>query len=224
MINKVLIVSATEFEIIPIIDYLEKNAVKASMFSYQFKGIEINTLVTGVGSMMTAFGMSRLKNINENDLLINAGIAGSYDRTYKLGDVFEVTKDKFADLGVEESNGDFTDIYQLELYPKDKFPFENGWITNEGLSKLKKVSSITVNKVNGTKNAIEKISAKYNPDLESMEGAGFCYASKMLDIKFVQIRSVSNYVEPRNRDNWKLNLAIDNLNVSLLNFLISLAQ
>ena len=32
------------------------------------------------------------------------------------------------------------------------------------------------------------------------------------NIKFIQVRSVSNFVEERNKDNWNLDLAIKNLN------------
>ena len=52
-----------------------------------------------------------------------------------------------------------------------------------------------------------------------MEGAGFFYACKILDLACVQIRSISNHVIPRDKDKWKIQLAIDNLNISLTNYI-----
>jgi futalosine hydrolase len=52
-----------------------------------------------------------------------------------------------------------------------------------------------------------------------MEGAAVLYVAEMLDIPAIQIRSISNYVEPRNRENWKIKEAIENLNYQIINIL-----
>ena len=44
-----------------------------------------------------------------------------------------------------------------------------------------------------------------------MEGAAFMYACLMHDVPFAQIRAVSNVVERRNREAWKIREAIDAL-------------
>jgi futalosine hydrolase len=41
----------------------------------------------------------------------------------------------------------------------------------------------------------------------------------MENAKYVQIRAVSNYVEPRNKENWQMGLAIKNLNEYLITLL-----
>ncbi|WP_207924565.1 hypothetical protein [Pedobacter changchengzhani] len=38
------------------------------------------------------------------------------------------------------------------------------------------------------------------------------------EIDCLQIRSISNYVEARNKDNWKVGLAIENLNSWAIDF------
>jgi futalosine hydrolase len=48
-----------------------------------------------------------------------------------------------------------------------------------------------------------------------MEGAAFFYACLLAEVSFVEVRSISNYVEKRNRDNWKMTEAITNLNAVL---------
>jgi futalosine hydrolase len=49
-----------------------------------------------------------------------------------------------------------------------------------------------------------------------MEGAAFSYVCLQEGVKFVQIRSISNYVEEREEANWDIPLAIKNLNIKLL--------
>jgi futalosine hydrolase len=49
-----------------------------------------------------------------------------------------------------------------------------------------------------------------------MEGAAFMSACLMHKVQFAQVRAVSNLVERRNRDAWKLDVAIRNLGVSAL--------
>ena len=49
-----------------------------------------------------------------------------------------------------------------------------------------------------------------------MEGAAFFQACMTEGVAFSEIRAISNYVEPRNRDNWKIAEAIENLNKTLI--------
>ena len=44
-----------------------------------------------------------------------------------------------------------------------------------------------------------------------MEGAAYMYACKMLELNGFQIRAVSNYIEDRNRANWEIEKALENL-------------
>jgi futalosine hydrolase len=216
---KILLVAATVFEIAPLLEHLEKNCKKISFIEYQNDNHSIFTLVTGVGSVYTALSLSRYAGIREIDVAINVGIAGSFDTKLDLGSVVEIVEDRFGDLGVEEADGSFTDIHQLDLIGKDYFPFDNGSIKNDAMKidfGLPKKSAVTVNKVHGTKASIDAVVNKYHPDVETMEGAAFMMTCKTMDVKFHQVRAISNYVEPRNKDNWKLNLAIDNLNAILI--------
>ena len=219
---KIAIIAATSFEIDPLLQHMESKGRKASFFHYEYKGHEVYPLVTGIGAMKTAFAIARFNESSTLDLAINAGIAGAYDRNLKLGSVVHVVSDRFADLGVEEADGSFTDVYDLELEAKNKYPYTDGALLNDGLKysfDIKKVKSLTVNKVHGTQGSIDRIKAKYQADIETMEGAGFHYACKNMDIQHTQLRGLSNYVEPRNRNGWQIELAIDQLNQTLINLL-----
>lgn len=214
--NKVFLFAATEFEILPTIKYLEENFQKKSFFEYASGELSVFPVITGIGSMLTSLAMSRTSNIKDADLLINAGVAGSYNLELNIGDVVEVIEDRFGDLGVEEADGSFTDVFEMDLMNGNQYPFENGLIKNDSQTNYQKVSGLTVNKVHGSQSGIDKIKQKYQPEIETMEGAAFLYTAKIMDIKCIQIRAISNYVEPRNKDNWNLNLAIDSLNKALI--------
>ena len=199
---KIAIIAATSFEIDPLLQHLDAKGRKASFFHYEYKEHEIHPLVTGIGAMKTAFAMARFNESPNLDLAINAGIAGSYNRNLELGKVVNVISDRFADLGIEEADGSFTDVYDLELEAKNKYPYTDGALVNDGLKysfDIKEVKGLTVNKVHGTQESIDRIQAKYQADIETMEGAGFHYACMNMDIQHIQLRGLSNYVEPRNR-------------------------
>ncbi|HET8963083.1 MAG TPA: hypothetical protein VFM99_04255, partial [Chitinophagales bacterium] len=78
------------------------------------------------------------------------------------------------------------------------------------------VKSITVNTVHGKLESIHAIKRRLDPDTESMEGFAFFYACRFFNIPFYQIRTVSNFVEPRNKSNWNIPLAVENLNKVLI--------
>ncbi|MFO7826991.1 MAG: hypothetical protein R6V23_00095, partial [Bacteroidales bacterium] len=80
----------------------------------------------------------------------------------------------------------------------------------------KKVSAITSDRTNGKKESIDKLKQKFNADIETMEGAAFFYVCLQEEVKFMQIRAISNFVEERNQQNWNIPLAIEQLNKKLL--------
>lgn len=212
---RLLMVSATTYEMAPLLQFLEENAVRHSFFHFEYNQHTIHPLVTGVGMVNTALALARSEFIKEVDLAIQIGVAGSFKSDLALGAVVEVVSDRFADLGVEEADGSFTDVYEMDLCEKDGYPFEDGWL-KPGKQVLKtglrEVRSLTVNKVHGHAESIDRIEKKYNADIESMEGAAFFYACRQMDKRCLQIRAISNKVEPRNRAAWELAKAIDNLN------------
>jgi futalosine hydrolase len=221
---KILIVSATPFEIGPITTYLQQNFEPLSENHFRKNDFEVTLLITGVGLVQTTYHLSRALFEEKYDLLINAGIAGAINRHLKIGDVVQVVTESFADLGVEESDGSFTSVMELGLIEKDDFPFSEGVLKNaaaDAFQFLPKAKGISVNKVHGSSASIQQLKANSQADIESMEGAAFFYAALMSRLPFLQIRSISNYVEPRNKDNWNIPLAIENLNgilKEILNF------
>lgn len=223
---KILLVSATPFEMAPTLEYLESMGAKKSFFEFEYEGKQIFPLVTGVGSMRTAFALARYTEIKEVDVALHIGVAGAFSRKLALGDVVEVEADRMADLGVEEADGKFTDVFEMELAQANDYLHQGGWIMNTEIvyhTGLPKVRGLTVNTVTGTQASIDALQAKYSADIETMEGAAFLYACKSMDVKHLALRGISNYVEPRNRVGWQLEDAINNVNSKAIEVIKSIA-
>ena len=183
--------------------------------------LEIELLTGGIGTMSTAWNMTQWLAVNKKpDLAINAGIAGSYREEYPVGSVVMPVTDCFADAGIEDGDN-FMTLYEVGLAGKDDFPFRNGLLHSENSygEELKEilntVDAITVNTATGSEKTKQHLIQKFNPGIETMEGAAFFYICARERIPFVAIRSVSNRVERRDRNNWNIPLAVDNLSLAL---------
>lgn len=190
---KILLVAATQPEIQPLLNFFGDEK-------------PFDVLITGVGMVATAFALGNQFSQKKYDLAINLGIAGSFDRSLVLGEVVEVEADTLSELGAE-NDSEFLPIETLGFGESTFQPIDPMLFLP-----VKKVRAITVNTVHGEENSIQNITKRLQPQLESMEGAAFFYACKNSMVPSVQIRSVSNYVEKRNRENWKIGLAVKNLN------------
>jgi len=215
----ILLVAATPFEIAPLEQHLETHAKRKAFLDFEWEERRIKLLITGVGQMLTAYALGKTLAEEKFDLAINAGVAGAFDQNRELGSVVHVITEQLGDLGVEEADGRFRSMHELDLLNPHGFPFQDAKLTNpqaEQYDFLPKVNGLTVNKVHGYSESIALAKKRYQADVESMEGAAFFYACLMAEVPFLEIRAISNYVEPRNRDNWQLSLAIDNLNQVLI--------
>lgn len=176
--------------------------------------------------MCLTFSLATYCSINNFDFAINVGIAGSFDQNCVLGSVYNVKQDRIADSGAQFPDGSFQDIFDLNLLDKNAFPYHDGWLYAHVQPDVKidlpEAKGVTVNMVSGNLETIEKIRIKYQPKIETMEGAAFLYVCNKLNIPCLQIRSVSNHVEPRNKENWKIEEAVKNLNLNLIRILSDL--
>jgi futalosine hydrolase len=210
---RVLIVAATQAEVEPIMTTLgmQRSDEEENLFVTRHVSVaNCSVLVTGAGMVPTAFALARHLPHNVYNVVINLGIAGSFDRNIPLGKVLEIYEDTFAELGAEDDK-QFISIEKLGFGASIFKPTTS---INQFTKKkfINKANSITVNTVHGNDDTIAATIARLNPQLESMEGAAFFYACHKLYVPCIQIRAVSNYVEKRNRNNWDIPLAIKNLN------------
>jgi futalosine hydrolase len=189
---------------------------------------EITLLVTGVGCIATAWALKEWLSVNERpDLILNGGIAGSYNPDIKIGDVVMPVSDCFADSGIEDGEN-FLTLFESGLAGNDDFPFSSGLIycdskySEELENNLRPVRAITVNTATGSDLTRKRLAGKFNPDIETMEGATLFYICKRENLHFLALRAISNIVEQRNRDKWNIPLALDALSEKLKEIIVKL--
>lgn len=206
---KVVIISATHKEILPI-----KEAINSLYIEGKSK-LEVSFCESGVGILSSCFSISKLIFEQKPDLIIQAGIAGTFDKEIPLSEVVVVKEEVLGDTGVEES-GDFKDLFDLNLQSEDIFPFFRRRLINGRLKKLnflqlREVTAITINEITTRLQRIEQLKTKYNPAIESMEGASLHYCCLQTSISFIQIRAISNYIGERDKAKWELRQSFINL-------------
>lgn len=211
----VLVVAATEVEIGPFIEYLQSTSPPA--------GMEVNTLISGVGMVATTYALTRHLQTHKYDLVIQAGVGGSYSTDLHLGEVVFITSEQYGDLGAEGQDK-YLDIFEMGLLAENTPPHINGKLNTPPLPvhekiSLPHVSGLTVNTVSGNERTIELRKEKFCCQVESMEGAAFHYVCLQEKAPFAQVRAISNYVTPRDKSQWKMKEAIINLNNWLIEFL-----
>ncbi|MCU0322158.1 MAG: futalosine hydrolase, partial [Chitinophagaceae bacterium] len=212
-----IVLSATSQEVLPAYNFCSNNK------SFAKKGLSIQFYSTGVGMLATTVQLMKLIAKEKPDLIIQAGIAGSFDTSTQLGKVVVVEHEIIGDLGVEE-NGQWKDLFNLKFQQANQFPFKKKLLTNKNITqlnllKLPVVTAITVNEITTNAFRIEQLKKKYQPAIESMEGAALHYVCLDANIAFLQIRSLSNYVGERDKTKWQLQKSIQQLNRVVLKYL-----
>lgn len=213
---RVIITAATVAEWMPA--FLEMK----QLYTGESQRLKIQFHQSGVGMLATAISITRMVLEDKPDLIIQAGIAGCFDESVALGKPLAIKEENLADMGVEE-DGKWKDIFDLKLEKSSYHPFErrklpNPWLQKFNLLKLPEVSAVTINEISTNKERIQLIRKKYEPVTESMEGAALHYVCREAGIPFIQLRAVSNYIGERDKSNWKIKEAIDNLNQALLKY------
>ncbi|MCB0704556.1 MAG: futalosine hydrolase, partial [Saprospiraceae bacterium] len=190
---KILLISATPFEITPSLEWLGKN-FRTAGDRFISGSLELIPLVTGVGLVATTYHLGRKLASESVDLVLQAGIAGSFRTDWKLGTVYQVISERFGDLGTETAEQDFLDLFDLQLLESDELPYSENRLLQPDvpLSFLPQAHGISVQKVHGSEASIRRIREKYDPDLESMEGAACFYVCMLEGVPFLQIRAISN--------------------------------
>ena len=204
---KGLIIAATEFEI--------NTCIRAIKNSSHWQPV-----ITGIGGVATAYAVMKAITQYRPQIMIQAGIAGSFDKQLALESVVIAGSECFGDLGVVE-NKKRRSVFDMNLLQSNQKPFTDGRLYNPHTKLLQAaalpvVNAVTVNEVTTANADIRHYKNDLNAAIETMEGAAFHYVALMEQIAFLQIRSISNYVGERDKQKWQLQPAINNLNNEVL--------
>ncbi len=220
--KNILICSATYQEIKPFLQWLKyKHSVEKISKNYFITSFnqryKIHILISGVGMVSMAYHLAEIKQ--QIDFAINVGIAGAFDREFEIGEIVIVKKDILSELGAEDKTR-FIKASELKLADETIIP--KRLFIPETYEHLKQVNAITVNTVHGNQKNVKRVRDIFNPQIESMEGAAFYFACNQKKWKSLQLRSISNYVERRNKSKWNIPLAIHQLNNILIQYIQTL--
>jgi len=214
---RVVITAATVGEWMPTFIQLD------GLYTGESERLKVQFYQSGVGMLASAVAFIRLALEDKPDLIIQIGIAGCFNKRIPLGKVVIVKDEILGDLGVEEQ-GVWKDIFDLKLEKSSYHPFEkrslpNPWLNKFNLLNLQEVNAITVNEITTQQSRIDQLVKKYKPTLESMEGAALHYVCREMNIPFIQLRAISNYIGERDKANWKMKESIDVLNQTIIQYL-----
>ena len=207
--KNILVVAATAKEISPFINLTRSGSLT-----------DVDILISGIGLTASTYHLSKQLALKKYEVVIQAGVAGSFDLAIGLGQVVAVKQDAIADQSVVELEKLKT-LFDLDLVPQDQFPFTKGWLVNPGkellkATKLKIVKGVSVNQISTSRQMIKFYRETFDPVTESMEGAALHYVCLNENVPFLQIRSISNYIGERNKNKWNMMDSIINLNRELV--------
>jgi futalosine hydrolase len=214
MNRKITIVSATEKEIEPFVSYLRKHAEQHSFQTFTLHGLLIDILYSGIGILHTTYSLMDYLSHRHPDGWIQAGIGGAFETSLRVGEVYQVQQEMISGFGAEDRDGKIIDPFTLGWNDPDSFPYTRGVMAcpYQPTFTIPIASGMTTFYAHGQEEHITKLRQEPHGQIENMEGAAFFYISLVKKIPFLSIRSISNIVEARNKENWNAGLAINNLN------------
>jgi futalosine hydrolase len=168
----------------------------------------------GVGPAAAAAGTARLLALAEAAgrpyrAVISAGIAGGFPGRADVGAVVIATRTIAADLGADSPDG---------FLPIDRLGFASGTVESDPV--LFKILTgalpaalagdiLTLSTVTGTAETAARLTARHPAAFaEAMEGYGVASAAIAAGLPFIEFRTISNPIGPRNRSTWRLEDAL----------------
>lgn len=218
---KVAIVAATQMEWQPIKDRIASAGINPTKMDVMF-------FTTGIGVMATTYSLVAILAEWKPNMVIQVGIAGAFAGELSPGEVVAVSSDCSGDLVVEEKDG-LADIFDLGLQHPHEFPFLkkkifNPWVDKLPLHKVRLASAVTVSEITTRPQRISVLQHKYQAELETMEGVALHFVCSKKQVPFLQLKGISNYIGERDKQQWKIKEALNNLCDVVLPLLKNLDQ
>ena len=184
-------------------------------------------LTCGVGPLNAALGLqSFLAAHPQTDMVINTGIAGSYDLDLlPIGSVCVASAEIWPEYGIRTGSGpadpellgfplsgqDTSPVWnRIELDPRQMSNY--GDVFNETLpAGWTAAASLTVAGVSGTLEVARELAGTFNAGMENMEGFALAYVCRNKKIPFSEVRTISNLAGSRNSRDWNFRDAFSSL-------------
>ena len=171
-------------------------------------------LITGIGPVETTLSLAGILHKQpEISCVLTFGIAGAYlknDTSIQAGslDLCLAEQEILGDLGVQLAN--MVEPFGENLPVRDRFILDSGLLLTAGRIlrnadiAYKQGTFVTVNCASGTQRRGNQLGRQFRGLCENMEGAAVARVCEEFSLPCLEVRCISNMVENRNRDNWRL--------------------
>jgi futalosine hydrolase len=183
------------------------------------EGAGATVVIGGIGAVNTAHALTRCLIAQPRpSLVIQTGIAGAYvPAGVEVGSVLLATEEMYGDLGVITPAGwlpaDAIGIPLVEArggHPArfNEFPCDPQLVAAAAAIAGPLVARtgrfLTLAQVTGVRELGDALHRRFNALCESMEGAAAAHVCALHDVPFLEVRGVSNLVEDRDRESWRI--------------------
>jgi futalosine hydrolase len=194
----------------------------------------VRLIVTGPGQVNAVQALTAAIESSPPALIIQTGCAGGFPMAgIEIGDIGIAIKETDAHLGIESAD---ESIPILEL-PFPVFEIGNKKLTNRypicrslaesafqivcdappsESTRVFKGNFVTVSTVTATDCKARQLYSRFEAIMETMEGAGAALVAIVYNLPYLQIRSVSNTVGNRRRNEWNLPMAFKHASMAVL--------
>ncbi|MGA8473999.1 MAG: futalosine hydrolase [Candidatus Cybelea sp.] len=168
---------------------------------------DVVTLVMGVGPVEASCALTAALCERRYRLVVNAGLAGAFDGTARVGDAVIVAEDMM-ELGLESGA-------PLRL-PSGERTFDTArsdasLVARLGGKEFLTVRGVTVSRVTSTEQTARRLAAKLGAQVESMEGFAALRAAERMGVPAIELRGISNRCGERASSGWNFDAGIAGL-------------
>ena len=195
---------------------LAATALEAAAVELPDPGVRV--IVGGLGAVNTACALTREIDGRPPSLVIQTGIAGAYLAAgIPVGSVVLATEEMYGDVGVITPAGwlpadaigiPLVDARNGQPARFNQFPCDPDLVARAamiaGPSIARTGRFLTLAQVTGVAAVGDELYRRFNALCESMEGAAAAQVCAIYGIPFLEVRGISNLVEDRNREGWRV--------------------
>jgi futalosine hydrolase len=160
---------------------------------------EVEVLACGVGPVEAAIAVASALARNAYRAVVNAGIAGAFRGSARIGDALLVDEEILADFGLE-GGGSLSLPGGATL--AGRAVADAGLLRRAGGLALRRVRGLTVAQITATDATATRLRVRYDTDVESMEGFSVLRAAALANTPALEVRGISNYVGDRASSEW----------------------
>jgi futalosine hydrolase len=161
---------------------------------------DVDVIAVGVGPVEAAQGTARALGMQRYSVAINAGIGGGFRSRMQVGDAVVVAVEHYVELGLEDGSA-FPLPGGLELARRVEAD-----AALLALARTRLVAAVgtgvTSATVTSTDARADALAARFDPDVESMEGFAVLRAAQSAGVAAIEVRGISNLVGDRARNGW----------------------